>query len=335
MFNSNLYRFITSIFLAIIVFLPVKTHSMAENHRSSTHLLTSAMDVITEINSFRSSFGLPPYQINQILMSVAQAHSDYQASIGTVTHYGPDGSRPFQRALSAGYPVAGDLTLGGFFSENIAAGENFSASDVVSSWQSDAPHLNTMLSSNLQDIGAGVTVAGDYIYFTIDVGLTSSNEQISTTIGESAPTYIPNLSYGSNKVYTSTPGSDGAIIHVVQLGETIWSIAQIYEVSETEIITLNGLKNNLIYVGDNLIIKPPFTPTPTINIPTSTQQITTTPTPISVSTVQDIETKVSPTPEYLPIVNTENQGTTILLFIIAAATLISGILVWIGKKSRN
>jgi uncharacterized protein YkwD len=84
--------------------------------------LSSAVELIAEVNSLRISNGLPPYSQHPILMQIAQAHTNYQAAIGTGTHYGADGSRPFQRALAAGYPVAGDLARGGYFSENIVWG---------------------------------------------------------------------------------------------------------------------------------------------------------------------------------------------------------------------
>ena len=108
-----------------MVSLPARTSVQA---RPQT---VSAYDLINAVNALRASRGLPAYSINSTLMSVAQAHSDYQAAIGTVTHYGPGGTRPFQRALAAGYPVAGDLSLGGFYSENIQGGPGLTAQSAV------------------------------------------------------------------------------------------------------------------------------------------------------------------------------------------------------------
>ena len=45
-------------------------------------------------------------------MSNAQEQAEYNLSISTITHLVQMGCDPFQRALQAGYPVAGDLSFG-------------------------------------------------------------------------------------------------------------------------------------------------------------------------------------------------------------------------------
>lgn len=156
-------------FLAVGLLLPraVQAQPM-ESHKYQT-----ASDVIDEVNALRTEQGLPPYQVNPILMRIAQSHADYQASKGIVTHYGENGSRPYQRALDAGYPVDGDLSTGGFFSENVDAGRNLSAFVVVQGWQEDALHLNTMISAELEDIGVGVAIADGVTYYTLVAGRAS------------------------------------------------------------------------------------------------------------------------------------------------------------------
>ena len=131
-------RFRLNKYLSLSLLLAVLFSSPGDNlfrlkSRQTSINYSNSIELINEVNSLRISNGLPAYQINQTLMLIAQNHSDYQASISSITHYGPDGSRPFQRALAAGYPVAGDLSLGGYFSENIVAGRGLSASDAVNS----------------------------------------------------------------------------------------------------------------------------------------------------------------------------------------------------------
>jgi len=291
---------------------------------------STSMDLINAVNSLRISNGLPAYQINQTLMYIAQNHSEYQASIGATTHYGPDGSRPFQRALSAGYLVAGDLSLGGYFSENIIAGRNISASDAVNSWKLDAPHLNTMLSSTLQDIGAGVSVVGDTLYYTIDVGLSTSGNPETTQQVDIVKTYIPNV---VKKILTSTPGADGSIYHIVDYGDTIWSISQVYKISEEEFIKMNSLTDNFIFVGDKFLIRPPFTPSPTT--PTITPTIIATQTPSLSPTIRPKSTitEYPPTKIVEPI--SSNQNNVILFVIISLTLLSSGLFTFFGKNINN
>lgn len=280
-----LFYSILLIFSLFPVYLLTTAKVSASNSTSTQNELANA------VNALRIAHGLVPYSINSTLMSIAQSHSDYQASIGIMTHYGTGGSRPFQRALAAGYPVAGDLSLGGYFSENIAAG-NFSIPDVISLWQGDAPHLNTMLSTTLMDIGAGISVSGNTIYYTIDVGLStssSSTDQNGAT-PRNYPTYPPFVS-----IRTVTPGGDGSITHVVQAGETLWTIASVYHLSVEDLMNLNHLSSDIIYVGQKILIKLASSPTGiilTATIPTETAILAIpSPTPLFSPTDQPVISK--------------------------------------------
>jgi len=278
-----------SFFTIVLIFNFSSPSVILGKNKSKTNYSPTPADLISEVNILRASNGLKPYVIDQRLMNIAQAHSDYQASIGTVTHYGADGSRPFQRALEAGYPVAGDLSQGGFFSENIASGINFSVSAVVISWQSDAPHLNTMLSTTGQDIGAGVTIVDETIFYTIDVGL-SSDSPYSPPSGSIQDSPSLNQINRGQKI-TNTPQPDGSIIHVVELGETLWVISWAYGIPVDEIIRLNNLQNDFIFVGDHLLIQEgtaanPIPPTSTVT-PTSTIIAPTTPSSTINPTLSD------------------------------------------------
>ena len=55
----------------------------------------SAADLIAAVQALRASKGLAPLIVEPTLMSAAQAHSDYQASIGTWSHVGAGGTVPF------------------------------------------------------------------------------------------------------------------------------------------------------------------------------------------------------------------------------------------------
>jgi hypothetical protein len=189
-------------------------------------------------------------------MRLAQSHSNYQAAIGTTTHYSADGSRPFQRALFAGYAVAGDLSQGGFFSENIMSAQDLLPSEAVSAWTGDAPHLNTMLSPNLRDVGAGVAISGGLVYYTLDAGL-ESGSPVSYTPQAGIPVGTPGTPIISQfilPVFASTPLEDGKVYHDVQFGQTLWSLAVEYKTTVQQIKTLNNLSGVEIYEGQTLLI---------------------------------------------------------------------------------
>lgn len=220
-------------------------------------VVTDPYSLITEVNALRAANGLPAYTVNSTLMAIAQQHADYM-SVNGVSHYGPGGTRPYQRALAAGYPLAGDLSLGGFISENITAGSNKSVQQAVLEWQGDAPHLNTMLSPNLMEIGAGVTIVGGYVYYVIDCArpTSSGQPQYTPAPGQTPATplvYAPPL---ASTAIPNTPLPDGEIWHIVQPGETLWLIAITYGVKVAEIRQLNGMSEaEAIYPNEKLLIR--------------------------------------------------------------------------------
>src|SRR5512143_1924713 len=134
----------------------------------SSHASGTPQQLINAVNALRSAHGLPAYNVNSILMGTAQAQADFMASTGSIQHTGPGGVSVTQRILAAGYPLAGDLSLGGFRSENIVGSPGMTPEDAVNAWTGDDPHLHTMLSADLQDIGAGVAESDGVMYYVID-----------------------------------------------------------------------------------------------------------------------------------------------------------------------
>ena len=243
--------------------------------------------LIDAVNGLRAANGLPSYQTNGILMYIAQAHSDYQAAIGQVTHTGAGGTRPRDRAAAAGY--GGGATF--FISENICGGTDQSIEQTIICWSQDDAHLNTMLGPNYQDIGAGVSVSNGFVYYTIDVAYVAggSNYSPPAAITPGGPTAIPVY-----LVQTATPKPDGSITHTVLSGQTLIGIALAYGVTVNEIKQLNYLTSDVIYEGDKLIIRLAGTPDPT-----ATPTATTTPTRVATATRKPTRT---PTSSVTPVV---------------------------------
>lgn len=99
----------------------------------------------------------------------------------------------------------------------------------------------------------------------------------------------------------ATPQPDGSIVHEVREGESIWSIAELYDVTADEIIALNGLPlQPTIFAGQKLLIR--IAPTPTIT-PTITKTLrppTRTPAPTSTARPPTASPTVTSTPTPTP-----------------------------------
>lgn len=246
----------------MIIGLLAVTNARAESPAAITEsrpgVVTDAYSLIAEVNALRAANGLPAYTANSILMGIAQQHAEFM-SVNGVSHTGYGGTRPSQRALNAGYPLAGDLSQGGFISENITAGNNKSVQDAVLQWQGDAPHLNTMLSPNLTEIGAGVAIVNGYVYYVIDAArpTASGQPQVVNTLapGQTAPTLVVYAPPLASTAIPNTPLPDGAIYHIVQPGETLWLIAITYNMRVADIRQLNGMsETEAIYPNEKLLL---------------------------------------------------------------------------------
>ena len=254
---------------------------------------SSPYDVLNLVNQLRAANGMPALAVNAALMAAAQGHSEYQASVHSITHYGPGGNSAKERAAAAGY--GGGAAF--FLSENIYGGTNANAQQAVTWWQGDAPHMNTMIGANYTDAGVGVASDGSLVYYTLDVGYLSG----SPASGGTPPAAGAVTPITFNPVDISTPMPDGSIIHVVQSGQTLWTIAAIYKTELTTLQKLNGFNEwTFIYPGQKVLVKGPEIP-PTIT-PTGTATLT--PFVRPSSTRRSTATEVSQLPA---AVEAENQ----------------------------
>lgn len=282
-------HFIYVCILALILFQPQRV-------QASVFTLAKkggdAYQVIALVNAVRAAYGLPDYTANAALMSAAQAHSEYQASIGSATHTGKGGSRAGDRAVAAGYGGGAKV----YVTENIYSGRNATASIAVNWWQGDATHLNTIISPSHTDVGVGVAESNGVIYYTMDVGYIAGAAGQGSVSRESSSSGAADASGSSDAaviipVSAATPQADGSIIHTVKEGQALWNIAAIYNISITDLLALNGLtENSFIHPGDEMLVRVATTLTATQTI-TATQGIT-----------NPIDTDITPT---LPITITQ------------------------------
>jgi hypothetical protein len=191
--------------------------------------ITTSAQMIEAVNNLRVSYGLAPLATHPILMQSAQSQADYMAATGNVTHARPGGITYTQQLLSLGFPLSGDLSLGGFRAENILYSNGYlDWNGVPPGWQDDA-HMNTMLSQNFTHIGAGISQSGGAYYYAVDTAASTSNGQMQST----APQILEGVSGTSGEaagvsqymvpITVSNADANGNVYHQVQYGQTLWS----------------------------------------------------------------------------------------------------------------
>lgn len=112
-------------------------------------------------------------------------------------------------------------------------------------------------------------------------------------------------------VLTATAQADGSLIHVVQPGETLWSIAVAYGVTVDQLKAYNNLSPTpVIFAGSKLMVKPPFTPTPSPTITSTPAPPTRTPRPTSTAAppTRTPTPTLRPTPTKAPILPALGSG---------------------------
>lgn len=259
----------------------------------------SAQSVIEAVNALRLTRGLAPYTIDPWLMAYAQEHSDYQASIGYSTHTHSDGSTSWASGIE----------------ENVASGsvDFITINFIVYQVWADAVHMKPMVGFASGKVGVGMAVSGDTAFYTLNVIPTGTLvSQTSVEAEDSAVVAVAPAS-GTETLVTSTPLPDGAVYHVVQSGQTLWSIAVTYGVTVQRIRDLNNLlaDSTDIYVNQKLLIILPGTPYYTAT-PTATQTPLVTETPVPTMTL-------TPAPSHTPTRTAAATSTS----VVPSATLVT------------
>lgn len=327
--------------LSVLVLLAFFDPSAAkEVFASPQGQITTAGQLIDAVNNLRISYGLPALASHPILMQSAQSQADYMAAIGYVTHSRPGGTTYTQQLLSLGFPLAGDLSLGGFRSENILNSSSPIIWDgVPSAWQ-DSDHMNTMLSQNFTNIGAGVSQSANGYFYAVDTAAATGNGQMqesaSSALGSSGNSgQAAGVSQYMVAVVKSTALPSGDVIHTVQYGQTLWSIAIEYGTTIKNIQALNNLGEDLVvYQGQALLVQKAATQ-PAPDLPTATLLPPVTQTAIPTSTVVVVSPTVqisTPTVEVQAVETSTSKSSSsqiLVAVLIVAAVVGAGVAVWL------
>lgn len=106
--------------------------------------------LLAEVNRERAANGLGPVTFSRILANAAHSHACDQSRIGAISHTGPDGSRPGQRAMRAGYDYK-------IVTENLGLGFH-SAGQAMFYWMRSPGHRKNVLNAHVTEAALGLTV---------------------------------------------------------------------------------------------------------------------------------------------------------------------------------
>jgi len=306
--------------------------------------ITTPSQLVEVVNNLRIANGLAPLTMHSILMQTAQSQADYMAATGIVTHSRPSGTYT-QQLLNLGFPLAGDLSFGGFRSENIL--NTYGPLDwngVPAAW-ADAQHMNTMLSGNFSHIGAGVSQSGDSYYYAVDTAAITSSGQQQDTVS-SVLTSVPSsggdagVSQFMVPVTLNTPNPEGNVFHKVQYGQSLWSIAIEYGTTIKNIQALNNLgEDSTVYQGQELLVMTGATQSapPTVEATVTLPAIETLPPTVALAETitPTLPTQTAETAEEPSTSSKPASSRLLIVILIVAAFVGAGMAVWLIRDPGN
>ena len=113
--------------------------------RDYSHTQLDADKARELINAYRKQKGLKPLRLNPALTEAAKAHSRDLAKWDRISHYGSDGSNPWDRVKRAGYNAK-------LAAENVGTGQT-TIEEVMKGWQASTGHNKNLLLSDAQQMG--------------------------------------------------------------------------------------------------------------------------------------------------------------------------------------
>ena len=139
--------------------------------------------------------------------------------------------------------------------------------------------------------------------------------------------HLPPVGSAVIKWQTSTPNSDGSIVHVVQAGQTLVGIATVYQLPLNDLLEMNGLTMQSIIQPDDRITVKRANPTSTVTVsatPTTTATATRRPSPspsrLPTQALQPTATVAAPVQSQIP--GADLILVAILLLVVAGLVLL-------------
>ena len=212
----------------------------------------SAYDLILAMNTLRVSNGLPALIEDPIVNAVAQSTAQIMAANNMSWHIGDVRGR----IAAAGYGAGSTV----WATENFAVGSGGMGIDEIMAAWADPDHMRPAVNPAYCHVGAGVAQASNgRIYYILQAAYVSGQECGSSSPasgGTSGSGTVPNpVSQLIAPVKIAAPDADGKVFHVVQSGQSLWSIAIAYQITINDLEAWNNLtRNDPLQNGQRLFI---------------------------------------------------------------------------------
>ena len=212
----------------------------------------SAYELILAMNTLRVSYGLPPLVEDPIIDAVAQSTAATMAANNMSWHIGDVRGR----IAAAGYGNGSTV----WATENFAVSSKGMGIDEIMAVWADPDHMRPAVESAYCNVGAGVAEANGKIYYILQAayiagqacGSTPPSSGSGTPFAGAAPNPISQLII---PVKIATPDADGKTYHIVQQGQSFWSIAIAYQITIHDLEVWNNLsRSNPLKAGQRLFI---------------------------------------------------------------------------------
>ena len=212
----------------------------------------SAFELILAMNTLRVSYGLPALIEDPIINAVAQSTAQTMAANSMSWHIGDVRGR----IAAAGYGSGGTV----WATENFAVSHGSMGIDEIMAVWADPDHMRPAVTPEYCHVGAGVATVNGKTYYILQAAYVSGQACGSTTSASPAGTpgtgAVPNpVSQLIIPVKIATPDADGKVFHVVQAGQSFWSIAVTYQITIQDLETWNNITRDIpLQSGQRLFI---------------------------------------------------------------------------------
>ena len=129
--------------------LPAGTYDKAPvgafEHRNYSKVKLNPIEALALINQYRASKGLGKVSLDTTLTKIAKTHSNDLAKHDRISHYGSDGSNPWDRVERSGYRPQ-------LAAENVGTGQ-LSIKEVMQGWKDSPGHNKNLLLPDAKHIG--------------------------------------------------------------------------------------------------------------------------------------------------------------------------------------